>query len=85
VGVEVRSVVGGNTLTDVIIENDKVGKLALPDLDIELDGRFAIIRTEQNTTTRRISLYLGAGERLRRGTHEIRGNTEGKAFRIFDT
>jgi hypothetical protein len=83
VGVEVRSVVSGNTLTDVILENDQGGKLALPDLRIELDGRFAIVRTEQSGASRRISLYLGAGERLRCGTHEVVGGNDGKAFRSF--
>lgn len=84
VGVKVSSVVGGNTLTDVILENDKGGKLALPDMDIELEGRFAIIRSEQGQAGRRISLYLGAGERLRCGAHEIKGGDKGNAFRAFE-
>jgi len=72
------------SFTDVILENHKSGKLTLHDLNIELEGRFAIVRSEHDGSGRRISLYLGSGSRLRHGRHVISGGAAANSFLCSD-
>ncbi|MFS4482729.1 T9SS type A sorting domain-containing protein [Hyunsoonleella sp. 2307UL5-6] len=81
VGIEVLSNVEGQDIRDVIITNDSDQEtLVLSDYDIEFTGRFAIVRTEAQTATTNVSMYIGEGQQLKFLEETVTANTELRAY-----
>ncbi|MEM6378533.1 MAG: T9SS type A sorting domain-containing protein, partial [Bacteroidota bacterium] len=65
VGAIVNSQVGDKTFTDYVIsQEDNTQILDIPELKLKFQGRFAVVRREQDTEKAFLTLYIGEGESL---------------------
>lgn len=64
VGSVVISELADKTITDYIIAQDKLVPIVLSNQNIEFDGRFAIVRIEQQNGEEKVQLYIGDGNTL---------------------
>ncbi|MFD0835642.1 T9SS type A sorting domain-containing protein [Mariniflexile aquimaris] len=81
IGVKVVSEVNGKQITDVIISNDNDNlSVNLSNLNIAFTGRFAVVRTQVNTGSTDVSLYMGKGQQLTFMDQTINGDSDGKAY-----
>ncbi len=84
VGAKVISVVNNVTITDYIISQDKPDALYINKiLNIEFQGRFGIIRTEETKDRKVISLYIGNGKKLYFNGNTLIANAKNSAFKII--
>ncbi len=85
VGAIVVSQVKDKLITDYIICQDEADSTyENKKLKLKFDGRFAIVRTQTNTQSLKISLYIGEGSHLKFGENEISADDTKKAFNIIN-
>ncbi|WP_299012512.1 T9SS type A sorting domain-containing protein [uncultured Polaribacter sp.] len=81
VGLEVLSSVNNQEIRDIIIANDtNVETLILDAYEIEFTGRYAIVRSQPNSSTTNIAMYIGEGEQLKFLDNTLVADEEDKAF-----
>lgn len=79
VGAVVNSEVGDKMITDyVICQEDETKRLSIPELALTFDGRFAVVRREQDQEKAFLTLYVGAGNRLSFGEHALQTDSTNK-------
>lgn len=72
VGAKVRSQLDNRTITDYIIcQEDATKHFSLPEQALQFDGRFAIVRQEQELEEAQLTLYIGQGTALSFGEHTL--------------
>lgn len=81
VGAKVRSQIDNRTITDYIIcQEDATKRFSLPEKELQFDGRFAIVRQEQELEEAQLSLYIGEGTALSFGEHTLTADEELKGL-----
>lgn len=84
VGAKVVSKVGKTLITDYIVCQDKSDSLYTNyDLNLIFNGRFGIVRIEEENSDSTCSLYIGEGKALSFQNYNLESNVEYKAFKIF--
>ncbi|OHX64502.1 hypothetical protein [Flammeovirga pacifica] len=85
VGVEVKSKVHGDTVTDFILCTDGSNfEYNNPSLGIYFKGRYGIVRVvEKNNGDKETTLYIGDGHSLSYGDRVVYANKERKGIKVF--
>lgn len=81
VGAKVHSQIGNKTVTDYIIcQEDATKSFSLPEVELYFDGRFAIVRQEQNLEHAQLTLYIGEGSVLSFREHSLEADADNKGL-----
>lgn len=85
VGAKVMSQIDNKTLTDyVICQEDETQIFTLPELGLTFEGRFAVVRTEQDMEKSQITLYIGEGSSLAFGNHVLEADADKRGTLVVE-
>lgn len=85
VGAKVTSQIDNKTVTDyVICQEDDKHTFTLPELGLTFEGRFAVVRTEQDLEKAQTTLYIGDGSSLAFGNHLLEADADKKGTLVVE-
>lgn len=85
VGAKVVSKLNKTTITDYIISQAKAdATYTNPELNLKFEGRFGIVRIEEDKKKKTVSLYIGEGKKLSFDINTIKSDVGNKAFKTFN-
>ncbi|MEL7121415.1 MAG: hypothetical protein AAFO07_18350 [Bacteroidota bacterium] len=81
VGLQVKSEVGDKSIVDYIIcQEDEMQILSLTNLDLTFEGRFAVVRKEQDQEGTIVTLYIDEGNSLSFGEYLLEADADKKGL-----
>lgn len=84
IGIKVISKINNTVITDYIISMDEADqKYINTELKLEFEGRFGIVRIEENAEKKILTLYIGDGKKLTFENEELETQYEGKGVQTF--
>nr|WP_319509489.1 T9SS type A sorting domain-containing protein [uncultured Draconibacterium sp.] len=85
VGAKVTSQIDNRTIVDyVICQEDENQTFALPEMGLTFNGRFAVVRTEQDLEKAQTTLYIGEGTKLTFGNHVLEADADKKGNLVVE-
>ncbi|KJF41727.1 T9SS type A sorting domain-containing protein [Draconibacterium sediminis] len=85
VGAKVTSQIDNKTIVDyVICQEDENQTFTLPEMGLTFNGRFAVVRTEQDLGKAQTTLYIGEGTKLTFGNHMLEADADKKGNLVVE-